>query len=92
MNFKILILGNSDIGKTNYLKKLTLNLFNDVYKASITSEYGFKNFEYEVQNYGIQLWDLAGCEKNGLLTKLFAKDSHGYVIMVDSTDISTRDK
>jgi len=37
------------------------------------------------ENYIIQLWDLAGQDKNSTVTKIFAKDSHGCIIVSDAT-------
>ena len=42
-------------------------------------------FEYEGKLYRIQLWDLAGEDKNSTVTKIFAKDSHGCIIVTDVT-------
>ena len=49
------------------------------------SEFGFKVFEHEGKLYRIQLWDLAGQDKNSTVTKIFAKDSHGCIILSDAT-------
>ena len=53
-------------------------------KATIVSEFGFKVFEYEGKLYRIQLWDLGGQDKNSTITKIFAKDSHGCIIVTDA--------
>ena len=42
--------------------------------------------------YRIQLWDLAGQDKNAMVTKIFAKDAHGCVVMADATNSQTRDE
>ena len=49
------------------------------------SEFGFKVFEHEGKLYRIQLWDLAGQDKNSTITKIFAKDSQGCIILSDAT-------
>ena len=41
-------------------------------------------FEYEGKLYRIQLWDLGGQDKNSTITKIFAKDSHGCIIVTDA--------
>jgi len=56
------------------------------------SEYGFKISEHNNQYYRIQLWDIAGQDKNAKLTKTFAKDSHGAVVMCDATNPSSREE
>ena len=90
-DFKIIVIGNSDTNKVGYVNKYTKNIFSDTYKATIVSEFGFKIFEYGDSLYRIQLWDLAGQDKNSMVIKIFAKDAHGAVIMSNATNISSRD-
>ena len=85
-DLKIIVIGSSGTGKTSYVNKWTKNIFNDKYKATIVSEFGFKIFEHEGKLYRIQLWDLGGQDKNSTITKIFAKDSHGCIIVSDATD------
>jgi len=91
-DLKIIVIGTSGTGKTSYVNKWTKNLFSDTYKATIVSEFGFKIFEEQGKLYRIQLWDLAGQDKNAMVTKIFAKDAHGVVIMADASNIETREE
>ena len=88
-DLKIIVIGSSGTGKTSYVNKWTKNIFLEEYKATIVSEFGFKVFEHEGKLYRIQLWDLAGEDKNATVTKIFAKDSHGCIILCDATKSST---
>ena len=89
-DLKIIVIGTSGTGKTSFVNKWTKNIFSDTYKATIVSEFGFKIFEQEGKLYRIQLWDLAGQDKNAMVTKIFAKDAHGCVVMADATNEQTR--
>ena len=91
-DLKIIVIGTSGTGKTSFVNKWTKNIFSDTYKATIVSEFGFKIFEYEGRLYRIQLWDLAGQDKNAMVTKIFAKDAHGCVVMSDATNNQTREE
>ena len=91
-DLKIIVIGNSGTGKTSFVNKWTKNIFSDTYKATIVSEFGFKIFEKDGKLYRIQLWDLAGQDKNAMVTKIFAKDSHGYIVMADATNLQTREE
>ncbi len=84
-DLKIIVIGSSGTGKTSYVNKWTKNIFDDKYRATIVSEFGFKVFEHEGKLYRIQLWDLGGQDKNSTITKIFAKDSHGCIIVSDAT-------
>ena len=70
----------------------TKNFFDDEYKQTIISQFGFKIYEKDGKLYRIQLWDLAGNDNNAMVTKIFAKDAHGCVIMFDATNIKTREE
>ena len=84
-DLKIIVIGTSGSGKTSFVNKWTKNMFNEEYHATIVSEFGFKVFEHEGKLFRIQLWDLAGQDKNATVTKIFAKDSHGCIIVTDAT-------
>jgi Ras-related protein Rab-7L1 len=83
-DLKIIVIGSSGAGKTSFVNKWTKNVFPEDYKATVVSEFGFKIFEHEGKLYRIQIWDLAGQDKNTTVTKIFAKDSHGCVIVADA--------
>ena len=91
-DLKIIVIGNSGTGKTSFVNRWTKNIFSDTYKATIVSEFGFKIFEADGKLYRIQLWDLAGQDKNAMVTKIFAKDSHGCIVMADATNLQSREE
>lgn len=59
-DLKIIVIGNSGTGKTSFVNKWTKNTFNEAYKATIVSEFGYKIYEHKGKIYKIQIWDLAG--------------------------------
>lgn len=91
-NLKIIVIGQSGVGKTCYVNKWTKGTFSESYKATIVSEFGFKIFEDNNQLYRIQLWDLAGQDQNATVTKIFAKDAHGCIVMCSAIDKKTREE
>ena len=91
-DLKIIVIGTSGPGKTSFVNKWTKNIFNETYKATIVSEFGFKIFDCDGKLYRIQLWDLAGQDKNATITKIFAKDAHGCVVLADATNRATLDE
>jgi small GTP-binding protein len=84
-DLKIIVVGNSGTGKTTFVNRWTKNIYNETYKATIMSEFGYKIYQYNGKIYRIQLWDVAGQDKSACITKLFCKDSHGAVIASDIT-------
>ena len=91
-DIKIIVIGNSGVGKTSFVNKWANNEFNDSTNTTIGSDFGHKIFENNGTIYNIQLWDIAGQDKNIMVTKIFARDSHGCIIMSDATDKSLRDE
>lgn len=91
-DLKIIVIGKSGTGKTSFVNKWTKNIFDDAYKATIVSEYGFKIYEHNGKLYRIQLWDIAGQDRNAKLTKTFAKGSHGAIVICDATNLETRNE
>ena len=89
-DIKIIVIGNSGVGKTSFVNKWTKNIFNDSSKSTIGSEFVYKIFENNGTIYNDQLWDIAWQDKNIMVTKYFARDSHGCIIMSDATDTSMR--
>ena len=80
-DLKVIVIGASGTGKTSFVNKFAKNQFSESYKATIVSEFGFKIVEVNGNRYRVQLWDIAGQDKGGSMTKIFAKDSHGCVIL-----------
>ena len=60
IDIKLILVGNSNTGKTSYVNKWTKNTYSDLYKATIMSEFSYKIFDYQGTIYRIQLWDIAG--------------------------------
>lgn len=80
---KIMIIGSSGAGKTSFVQRWTKGEFSDNYKATIISDFGFKIFNYNNELYRIQLWDIGGQDKSASMAKIFARDSHGCIVLTD---------
>ena len=89
---KLIVVGCSGTGKTSFVSKWTKDIFEDNYKATVVSEFAYKIFEYKGKYYKVQLWDIAGQDNNSMLTRTFAKNSHGAIVVCDATNISSREK
>ena len=86
---KIIIIGNSNTGKTSFVNKWTKGTFTDFYKATVVSEFSHKIYQHKDKFYRIQLWDLAGQDQNTHITKIFSKNSHGCIVLCDITNKDT---
>jgi len=88
-DLKLIVVGNAGTGKTSFVNRWTKNTFNETYKATIVSEFGYKIVMINDVIYRVQLWDLAGQDKNTCITKIFCRDAHGALIVSDCTDKNT---
>ena len=91
-DLKIIVIGKSGTGKTSYVNKWTKNIFTENYKATIVSEYGYKVHQIKGKFYRIQLWDIGGQDRCSNITKTFAKNSHGSIVVCDATNTDTREE
>jgi small GTP-binding protein len=83
-DIKIVVLGSSGTGKTSFCNLWVNNIFTEEYKATVMSEFSFKMYNYKGNYYKIQIWDLAGQDKNIYTSKVFTKGAHGCLILYDT--------
>ena len=91
-DLKVIVIGDSGTGKTSFIWNWTKDTFDNKYKETIVADLAFKRFDIDEGRYNIQLWDITGQDKNQSLTKILAKDSHGYIVMSDATNVENRKK
>ena len=84
-----MVVGSSGTGKTSFCNQWMKGIFSDEYKATIMSEFSNKIYSYNGNYYRVQIWDLAGQDKNIIMSKIFTKGSHGCLILCDSTQPET---
>ena len=89
LDIKIVVVGSSGTGKTSFCNQWMKGFFSDEYKATIMSEFTNKMYNYNGNYYRVQIWDLAGQDKNIYASKLFTKDAHGCLILCDATKPET---
>lgn len=85
LDLKILVIGNSGVGKTSYVKRWTKDYFSEESKATILPEFHFKVFYYKDKPYRINLWDIGGQDTSPIMLNMYSRDSHGCLVMCDVT-------
>jgi small GTP-binding protein len=85
MMFKMVIVGDSGVGKTNILLRYLKNEFNEQTKSTIGVEFGTKKIVIDNIKIKIQIWDTAGQERYKAITSAYYKGAHGALIVYDLT-------
>ena len=83
---KVILVGNSGVGKTNLINVLTGRKFEQSIMTTTISTYVEKKMEMGNKKYNLEIWDTAGQEKFHSLTKLFIKESRIVLFVYDITD------
>ena len=83
---KVILVGNSGVGKTNLINVLTGSKFKQSIMTTTISTYVEKKMEMGNKKYNLEIWDTAGQEKFHSLTKLFIKESRIVLFVYDITD------
>ena len=83
MIFKVILTGDSGVGKTNILSRYVNDTFSDSTKSTVGVELGCKIEEINNTKVKIQIWDTAGQERYKSITKTYYKGAKGALIIYD---------
>ena len=86
---KIIIIGDTNTGKSSLLQRTTFNTFSKSYLTTIGLEFGSKIITYNDINFKLHIWDTAGQERFQSLTDSYYHFSIGYLLVFDLFDINT---
>ena len=88
---KIVIIGDSGVGKTNLLKRFISNSFTQNTKATVGVEFTSKSYKINDQIFKIELWDTAGQERYKSITAVYYKGAKGVLVVYDTTSKTSFD-
>ena len=87
--FKIVIVGDSGVGKTNLVKRFVQNSFNLNTQSTVGVEFFSNNYYVNDKLIRIEMWDTAGQERYKSITSAYYKGAIGALIVYDVTNISS---
>ena len=86
MIFKIILIGDSGVGKTNLLSRYMNGTFSDSTKSTVGVELACKIVEINSTKIKIQIWDTAGEERYRSITSAYYKGAKGCLLVYSITD------
>ena len=92
VKYKIMVLGESKVGKTSLIKRYTKDQFGGVYLTTVGMDFQDKIIEIEDKKVRLQIWDTAGQERFRNVTKSYFQSSQGLVLVYDITDRESFEK
>nr|XP_029719746.1 ras-related protein Rab-32-like isoform X2 [Aedes albopictus]XP_029726423.1 ras-related protein Rab-32 isoform X2 [Aedes albopictus] len=90
--YKILVIGELGTGKTSFIKRYVHQFFSQNYRATIGVDFALKVLNWDQNTIiRLQLWDIAGQERFGNMTRVYYKEAVGAFIVFDVTRSATFD-
>lgn len=86
---KVIIIGDSGVGKTNFITRFCENSFKDSYVATIGVDFKIKSVSVENKKYRLQIWDTAGQERFKNITQTYYKGAAGIILTFSIADQSS---
>lgn len=86
---KIIILGESSVGKTSLVNRYFHNAFENVHKATIGVDFMCQQYKILGIPFKMQVWDTAGAERFRSLTYTYFRQARAVLLVYDMSNVST---
>jgi len=83
--FKVVVIGDSGVGKSNLLSRFTRDEFNLESKSTIGVEFATRSVSIEGKMIKAQIWDTAGQERYRAITSAYYRGAVGALVVYDIT-------
>ncbi|KAL4224034.1 Ras-related protein Rab-35 [Mactra antiquata] len=81
--FKLLIIGDSGVGKSSLLLRFSDNTFSGTYITTIGVDFKIRTIDVNNEKVKLQIWDTAGQERFRTITSTYYRGTHGVVVVYD---------
>ncbi|RVD80641.1 uncharacterized protein DFL_008535 [Arthrobotrys flagrans] len=81
--FKVVLIGDSGVGKSNLLSRFTRNEFNMDSKSTIGVEFATRSIQVDSKTIKAQIWDTAGQERYRAITSAYYRGAVGALLVYD---------
>jgi len=89
--YKLLLIGDSGVGKSCILLRFADNAFTETFISTIGVDFKIKTIEVEGKRVKLQIWDTAGQERFQTITTSYYRGAHGLIIVFDVTNKASFD-
>ncbi|KAG5180342.1 Rab8A, rab family GTPase [Tribonema minus] len=86
MQIKLLMIGDSGVGKTCLLLRYASDHFSQTFITTIGIDFKIKNIELDTKRVKLQIWDTAGQERFRTITTSYFRGAQGILLVYDVTD------
>ena len=84
--FKVLLLGNSDVGKSSLLLRFVDQVWNEAFVPTIGVDFKVKTLNINEKKVKMQIWDTAGQERFRTVVSTYFRGAHGILLLYDVTN------
>lgn len=84
--FKLLLIGDSGVGKTCVLFRFSDDTFNTTFISTIGIDFKIKTVELQGKKIKLQIWDTAGQERFHTITTSYYRGANGILLVYDITN------
>lgn len=83
--FKLLLIGNSGVGKTSFLFRYADDSFTSAFVSTVGIDFKVKTIYRKGKRVKLQIWDTAGQERYRTITTAYYRGAMGFLLMYDIT-------